>query len=1467
MRATGSYRFSLVVVIAGAIGMIGGDVSPVVGETQNGKRLTTARTPPPSSDATPQAVMRSEESATVTRRGDEFDRVRAVARASGSVRVIVQLDVPNLNALTAASTTAKGRGGVAQADGQLSGAIGNVRGGELAKLAGTQHSVNRTYASVPFVAMTVSERALDVLRASPGVLGINEDHLAAPTLNNTVNITGASAAWGEGFDGSGWYVAILDTGIRASHHFFAGKNIVQACFSLGEDGAPGAGGCPNGLSEDTTSPNAARHFPTSPTSDHGTHVSGIATGNDPTRVPPLYGIARGADIIAIQVFSQFSTACGGSPCVLSYSSDQMAGLDHVFSLRSMHNIASANMSLGGGSYNNQAVCDADNAGVKAAIDNLRGAGIATCIASGNDGFCGSISGPGCISSAVAVGATTDSDVEYSISNWDPTLLDIYAPGVNILSSVGTSDSSYNGTWSGTSMATPHVAGAWAVLKQADPGADVATILSALQTTGDPVAGRCVGTPTQRRIQIDLALGTRRTKFIQLPDDTGEDMASNLDRTDMSPNTVVADDFVSDGRPITAVRWWGSNLSLGAAATAAANSADQALRTRSEQPTGTRGVPRGSTIINLGAQSLAQIPEEVRSRGVQHWNGGGLGGTAGLGSVVYENIVPSTSYFPPGVGVILGDDMLLTATASELVSFDNVLVFAEAGANYDVTIELWTDDGSGNPSAIIPGTTCAASALPPGTTWTLGCPVAPGIMLPSRVWMMLTFSTPEAGWVITETAEVGFTNDYFWLIPPGDGYWFGGTPYAGFAGRILAVSCGDGVVEGNEQCDPPDGITCDNNCQVIPNPPIDGWLVSFHEPLTLGGPPSPPLALYFCDATIVTVAATSFGACDTHPVRRYDVDLVDCCLLHSYPDSRNLLTPGQPGAFLETECFNYDIDIQAVVGHTFLSADGVCTTEVLTGNTAAIDFWGWHTTSVEHGLRPALRSMVSMSGPDWLYGPWANITPTCSAPNMAFQLLTDTSGSSGDCNDNGRPDVCESGPDCQPNGVLDECDIAAGTSQDCQPNTIPDECDIASGAADCQPNGVPDVCELAGNDENGNGIPDECDPPGNIVWDANDLSTDRTTRSLRFRVEGKTDPLLEDAIKVTMVDLQNPQPPNAGCCPPKDFHTYESATCTDDPPVGGGGCARWVGNPGTFLESQDLPALGNYRAARLQCTPFYTDWVAETATTPITVVGAEIMPSSTYGVQTYGASCMGNEGTCTNVGTAVTMCTRRSGDVTAPYQNPAVSLSQPDGLDVGLLVAKFKGALSPSKGVLQLQPNLLELNGDINALDILAGVDAFRGKAYSFDGPCPCPSQATCGAFACPPTVCTATNICVGGTNNGADCRVCSNKKCSGFPPNTVCTGTGQGNCPSGQTCNFINCTDNTPCIPTGGTCQPSDSPCTGGGVCTLSSTLGLGAGAMCVKTCVGGSNDGEPCINDSHCPGSSCGSGFCRDACGRCSPP
>jgi subtilisin family serine protease len=108
-------------------------------------------------------------------------------------------------------------------------------------------------------------------------------------------------------------------------------------------------------------------------------------------------------------------------------------------------------------------------------------GIATTVAAGNNGATNALSSPACISSAVSVGATTKSDVVAAYSN-AASFLSLFAPGDSITSS------SVGGGYtvaSGTSMAAPHVAATWAVLRQAAPTATVSQVLSTLQSTGLP----------------------------------------------------------------------------------------------------------------------------------------------------------------------------------------------------------------------------------------------------------------------------------------------------------------------------------------------------------------------------------------------------------------------------------------------------------------------------------------------------------------------------------------------------------------------------------------------------------------------------------------------------------------------------------------------------------------------------------------------------------------------------------------------------------------------------------------------------------------------------------------------------------------------------------------------------------------------------------------------------------------------
>lgn len=398
--------------------------------------------------------------------------------------------------------------------------IGQMQSAVLGKVPSLKRKPEKIkqFETIPFVALEVDSAELEALVNLTEITSIEEDRLAQPFLAESVPLIGGTGAWSSGYTGLGQAVAILDTGVDKTHPFLTGKVDSEACYSTNDVLYDATSVCPGGVTQSTAAGSAMPYSGTCPTGkcDHGTHVSGIAAGAGAS----YSGVAKDASLIAIQVFSRFDsvTACGStSPCVMSFTSDEILGLERVYALRNTFAIAAVNMSLGGDRYFSQSTCDADNASTKAAIDTLRSANIATIIASGNGGYTDSMTTPGCISSAVSVGATWDTagwtnncagntlgnsgvDQIACYSN-SVSFLNLLAPGSAITSSIPGGEYAL---LHGTSMATPHVAGAWAIMKQKNMSLTVSAGLNALISTGLSVTDPRNGI-VKPRIQIDAAL--------------------------------------------------------------------------------------------------------------------------------------------------------------------------------------------------------------------------------------------------------------------------------------------------------------------------------------------------------------------------------------------------------------------------------------------------------------------------------------------------------------------------------------------------------------------------------------------------------------------------------------------------------------------------------------------------------------------------------------------------------------------------------------------------------------------------------------------------------------------------------------------------------------------------------------------------------------------------------------------------
>jgi len=339
--------------------------------------------------------------------------------------------------------------------------------------------------NVAILSAQLDAQEVEDIVSDPLVKAVQENNLHFASLDDSTPLINADDIHAQGFDGTGFAVAILDTGVDSTHSFL--NVIEEACYSNAGNFGSGTSLCPNGMGSQTGTGSGVNCDDAIPGCWHGTHVAGIATGNGVS----FDGVAKGAGVIAIQVFTEYNDAgCilafGYTPCLGATDFDIISALDRVLALEADADfttpIASVNLSLGGSLFSSQSACDSAGAAYVSIFDDLRTAGIAPIVSSGNNGSSTSISAPACISSAIAVGSTTKSDLISSFSNSN-SMLDLLAPGSSIQSSEP------GGTFltaSGTSFSAPQVAGAWATLRQVNPTASVADILQALQDNGVPI---------------------------------------------------------------------------------------------------------------------------------------------------------------------------------------------------------------------------------------------------------------------------------------------------------------------------------------------------------------------------------------------------------------------------------------------------------------------------------------------------------------------------------------------------------------------------------------------------------------------------------------------------------------------------------------------------------------------------------------------------------------------------------------------------------------------------------------------------------------------------------------------------------------------------------------------------------------------------------------------------------------------
>ena len=422
-----------------------------------------------------------------------FKELETKASSSGSVHVIIGLRTVDRNSPSQQS------------------AIRTAQSDFLAKYPVDPSAVKR-FDHIPFVAFETDAENLRQMESDPQVTSIEEDIVGEAALAESIPMVNANVAWSSGYTGTGQTVAIVDSGVDRNHTFLGGRVISEGCYSSNVSGQSSTV-CPGGVTESTAVGSGINCAVTIEGCSHGTNVAGIAAGSGAS----FSGVAKNANIVAIQIFSEFTpTACGSSSsCARYWTSDLIRGLDRVIALKSsIPSIQVVNLSLQTGQQFTSN-CDSNHAATKAAVDALRSLGVATIICAGNFSFTNALTAPACISSSISVGSVDDGSSGTTfgvVSNFSDSspLLHLLAPGRWINSSI---PGNLFQEYSGTSMAAPHVTGTFALMRQRYPTASIGQITKAMVISGTPTTDTRNGLVKPRlNVSATLNVVNRSTVF-------------------------------------------------------------------------------------------------------------------------------------------------------------------------------------------------------------------------------------------------------------------------------------------------------------------------------------------------------------------------------------------------------------------------------------------------------------------------------------------------------------------------------------------------------------------------------------------------------------------------------------------------------------------------------------------------------------------------------------------------------------------------------------------------------------------------------------------------------------------------------------------------------------------------------------------------------------------------------------------